>query len=125
MGYKYSAYFFFSIFKIFCVWQYIVYSWSVVVFKLKTHINNNNVVFVFNNCHVFSDFFYATQRNYTNIVTRPRNYIVVFLVCSQMGCYLRKRLFWILSLSSLVRSVSPKSAFVSFCMTFCCFVHNK
>src|SRR3990167_6511251 len=49
--------------EVFGIRQNIIDSGGVRVFKLKSGINDNNVISDFNCGHVFSDFFYAAQRN--------------------------------------------------------------
>jgi hypothetical protein len=56
--------------KIFCVWQNVVDARCIFFLKLKTHVDDNDVVFVFDHGHVAADFFDASKRNNANIANQ-------------------------------------------------------
>ena len=70
--------FFFSL-KIFDVWNDVINAWHVLFRKLQAHVDDYDVVLVFDNGHVTSDFFNSPQRN------DPEGFIQVatddFLAC--------------------------------------------
>src|SRR3989344_4808630 len=70
--------FFFSL-KIFDVWNDVINAWHVLFRKLQAHVDDYDVVLVFDNGHVASDFFNSPQRN------DPEGFIQVatddFLAC--------------------------------------------
>src|SRR5258706_3163004 len=44
----------------------VVNSRSIFCRKVHASIDNNYIVSSFNNCHVFADLFYSSERNYSN-----------------------------------------------------------
>ncbi len=60
--------------KIFDVRQNIINSGGLAVAELNTGVNDDNVVFVFNDHHIFADFLNSSQRNYPEIFSRRRNF---------------------------------------------------
>ncbi len=68
MCYHQSFYFIFSCFKVFCIREHIIYTWSFFCFELNTSIYYYNIIFVFNNCHILANLFNTTKRNYSYCV---------------------------------------------------------
>ena len=71
-------YLMFAVLKVLGVWQDIVNARRVRLFELKSHINHDDVILIFNDRHIAPDLFNAPKRDDTNTIADVRYDIFLF-----------------------------------------------
>src|SRR5665648_53074 len=66
MSYKHCANLIFTFLKIGCIRNNIINSWCIFCLELHSSINNDNIIADFNCSHIFTDFLYSSEWNYSN-----------------------------------------------------------